>query len=141
MGYNFQTVYTSCSEQVKLRNSVQDNRAFTLDDSYIETAIYNLFRIDILNYIRTKTTLAKEFHIQPSEIDKMPVWEYEIFMSELNKMIKEENERNKKDMDAAGLENAKKMSDPKYMANQQRAMQRQSMSSIPKMPSMNIPKL
>ena len=89
--------------------------------------------------MQIKTTLAKEFHIQPSEIDKMPAWEFELFMQELNRMVKEENEKNKQEMDKAGLDKAQRMSDPKYMANQQRAMQRQTMSSIPKLPSM--PKL
>lgn len=95
----------------------------------------------MINYIKVKTTLAKEFHIQPSEIDKMPAWEYELFMKELNNMVKEENEKNKQEMDKAGLDKAQKMSDPKYMANQQRAMQKQSMSSIPKMPNIKMPKM
>ena len=131
-------------EQVKLRSSELDRVSDSLsdkkvssvlDNTYIEFAIFGLFKIDLINYVTVKTTLAKEFHIQPSEIDKMPAWEYELFMQELNRMVKEENEKNKKEMDAAGLDKAQKMSDPKYMASQQRSM-------MPKMPNMgNIPKL
>ena len=75
--------------------------------------------------------MAKEFHIQPSEIDAMPVWEYEIFMKELNDIIKEENEKQQKEMDKAGIKDAKKMSDPKNI-------QRMQNSAMPKMPSINM---
>ena len=97
--------------------------------------MFSMFKLDLINYVKVKTTLAKEFHIQPSEIDKMPAWEYEMFMQELNRMVKEENEKHKKEMDASGIENAKKMSDPRYISKQQKQM-------MPKMPSMgSIPKL
>lgn len=107
-----------------------------LDNSYLETAIFGLFRIDILNFIKVKSILAKEFHIQPSEIDAMPAWEYELFMREINQAVKEENERNKAEMDKAGYDKAQKMSDPKYaqkMANSQ-------MPKMPNMGSMKMPK-
>ena len=109
-----------------------------LDNSYIEFAIFGLFKIDLINYIKIKTTLAKEFHIQPSEIDRMPAWEYELFMQELNRMVKEENEKNKQEMDKAGLDKAQKMSDPNYMAKQQRQMmpKMSNFGSMPKMPKM-----
>ena len=62
----------------------------------------------------------------------MPAWEYELFMKEINQAVKEENERNKAEMDKAGYDKAQKMSDPKYIER----MQRQSMRQMPKMPSM-----
>ena len=84
-----------------------------------------------------KSILAKEFHIQPSEIDKMPAWEYELFMKEINQAVKEENERNQKEMDKAGIDKMQKMQNPNYM----KSMQKQSMPRMDnfKMPSM--PKL
>ena len=66
----------------------------------------------MLNYVKVKSILAKEFHIQPSELDRMPAWEYELFVKEINQAVKEENERNQKEMDKAGIDKAKKMSDP-----------------------------
>ena len=51
-----------------------------------------LFRIDIVNFIKIKAILSKEFHIQPSEIEMMPAWEYEMFVKELNNIVKEEND-------------------------------------------------
>ena len=117
-------------------SSVQDRTDnIVLDNTYIETAIFGLFRIDLINYIKVKSILAKEFHIQPSEIDKMPAWEYELFMREINQAVKEENDRNKKEMDNAGIDKVQKMSDPKYMQSMQNKY-------TPKMPSMpSIPKL
>lgn len=83
-----------------------------IDTTYIETAIFSLFKIDVLNYIKTKAVLSKEFHIQPSEIDLMPAWEYEIFIQEINSLVKEENDKNKKEMDRAGYD---KINDKNYM--------------------------
>ena len=76
--------------------------------------------------------LAKDFHIQPSELDNMPAWEYDLFIKEINSMVKEENERNQSEMDKAGYKDMKKMSDPRYS-------QRMANKSMPKMPS--IPKM
>lgn len=105
-----------------------------IDNSFIESAIFGLFKIDLINYIKVKSILAKEFHIQPSEIDAMPAWEYELFMKEINNAVKEENERNQKEMDKVGLDKAQKMSDPKYA-------QRMAQNQMPKMPKMpQLPK-
>lgn len=111
---------------------MDQNRSKLLDNSFIETAIFGLFKIDIINYIKVKAILSKEFHIQPSEIDLMPAWEYELFMKELNQAVKEENERNKSEMDKAGYDKYdryQKMSDPKYA-------QKMAQSQMPKMPNM-----
>ena len=62
----------------------------------------------------------------------MSAWEYDLFIKEINLMVKEENERNHQEMDKAGYKDMKKMSDQNYykkMAN----------NSISKMP--NIPKM
>lgn len=75
-----------------------------------------------MNFVKVKAVFAKDFHIPPSELDKMPAWEYELFMEEVNKLVKEENERNQKEMDGGKYKDIKKMSNPKYaqrMANKQ----------------------
>lgn len=70
----------------------------------------------------------------------MFAWEYELFTKEINNAVKEENEKNQKEMDKAGLDKAQKMSDPKYIERQQRSMQNNYGSfKMPKMPS--IPKI
>ena len=126
---------THSSVLAKLRSLDLDKDPTSfLDNTYIESAIFGLFRIDLINFIKVKSILAKEFHIQPSEIDRMPAWEYELFMKEINQAVKEENERNKVEMDKAGYNKAQKMSDPKYLER----MQKQSMPKMSdfKMPSM-----
>lgn len=102
------------SEAAKAQDRIE------LDNTYIESAIFGLFRIDLINYIKVKSILAKEFHIQPSEIDRMPAWEYELFMKEINQAVKEENERNQKEMDKAGIDKAQKMNDPKHINKMQK---------------------
>ena len=87
-----------------------------------------------MNFISTKAILAKEFHLSPSEFDNMPAWEYELFMKEINRAVKEENERNKQEMDKAGINDAKKYSNPSYINKMQKGM-------IPKMPSISIPNI
>lgn len=106
-----------------------ENDKIVLDNSYIEMAIFNLFKIDIINFIKTKAILAKEFHIQPSEMENMPAWEYEIFMKELNEAVKEDNERNKQEQDQYNINDIKKMSNPNNM-------RRMQSSFMPKMPSL-----
>jgi hypothetical protein len=126
--------YKNSSEAVKQRSLAQDNIK-TFDASYIEVAIYSLFMIDILNYVKVKSILAKEFHIQPSEIDKLPAWEYELFMKEINNAVKEENERHQAEMDKSGYDN------PKYFEQQQRNMERRTMRNMPNMSSFKMPSL
>ena len=59
----------------------------------MEQSIYSLYKIDLKNLVQNKVALVKNFYIQPSEIDRMPFWEYELFFKEVNKYVKEENKR------------------------------------------------
>ena len=43
----------------------------------MESVTYSLFLVDIRNLVRNKLNICKEYHIQPSEIDRMPFYEYE----------------------------------------------------------------
>lgn len=116
---------------------ISDNKY--LDQSYIEVAIYSLFKTDIVAYIKAKAILAKEFHIQPSEIDNMPVWEFEIFAQSINEAVKDENDRQKAEMDKAGISDAKKMADTNNITKMQKAATPQ-MPQMPKMPTVITPK-
>lgn len=64
----------------------------------------------------------------------MPAWEYEMFIRELNKIVKEENKRNQEEMDKAGYDKIGKMSDPKYFERMQN-------SSLSKFGSFKMPKM
>lgn len=61
----------------------------------MELAIYSLYQVDIRNLVRNKLNICKEYHIQPSEIDRMQFFDYEYMLEEINKDIKEQEKRNK----------------------------------------------
>lgn len=90
-----------------------------------------MFRINLVEHIKMKAALAKQFHIQPSEIDKMPYWEYEIFIKQINDLVKDENDKQKSEMDKYHVSEYMNMARPgninKMMSNAQ-----------PKMPNMNM---
>lgn len=75
-----------------------------------------------------KASLAKQFHIQPSEIDKMMYWEYEIFIHQLNDMVKDENDRQKAEMDKYHVDDYMKMAKSGNISKN---------IAHPKMPNMN----
>lgn len=83
--------------------------------------VIRLFIIDLAKLAELKATLAKNFHIQPSEIDRMVYWEYELFLQSMNDQVKEENDRQKAEMDKYHINehldavrpgNIRKMTDP-----------------------------
>ena len=94
----------------------------------IEFSIIKLFQVNLLNLIKNKVSLSKNFYIAPSEIDRMYYWEYEYLLEEVNNNIKTENEKNEKEYSKYG-----NMSPNSMMKNAQ--------SQMPRMPSMNIPKM
>lgn len=61
----------------------------------------------------------------------MPMWEYELFISELNNQVKEENDQQQREMDKYNIPDTKKL------ANPSNAMKSYG-GNIPKIPS--IPK-
>lgn len=99
-----------------------------LDNSYIESAIFGLWRINIVGLIKTKASLTKNFHISPVEIDKMVYWEYEMWINALNDQIEEENKNQQSEMD-------------KYDVSKYQKMVQNPSKMIPKMPSMKMPKI
>lgn len=103
----------------------------------MESAIFALFKIDIINYIKNKAALSKNFHIQPSEIDAMPTWEYEYFMMALNDLVSEENDAQKKEMDKYNINDYKKLADPNTHKNMAKGTKLPDM----KMPDMRMPSM
>lgn len=113
--------------------SLQRQRSSVLDNTFLEKVIYNLFQIDIVSLISNKVQLAKNFHIQPSEIDKMCMWEYELFMKELNEVVKKENKEQKAEMDKYDVKGMQKMANPNSMSKM--------MPKMPDMSSIKMPKI
>lgn len=109
----------------------QDNKQ-EFDGSFIEVLLFGLFKINIANLIKVKAALSKEFHIQPSEIDLMPFWEYELFVQEINNAVKEDNKRQEQGSSSENLQNV-----PGYkevMAAQRMSKSNMKMPSMPSMP-------
>ena len=57
----------------------------------------------------------------------MPMWEYELFIQYLNEAVKEDNDKQQKEMDKYNIKDYKKYSDPSKIGKNY---------PIPKMPSM-----
>ncbi len=82
--------------------------------------------------VRNKLNICKEYHIQPSEVDRVPYYEYEYWISEITDDKKEQEEENKKREQEQG-----KYKNPPKMPSIP------SLPSAPKMPSIpqvSIPK-
>ena len=103
------------SSRLNLKLKSSDRDKLILNQAYIEYDIFSLFKIDLINLIKIKASLAKNFHIQPSEIDRMFMWEYEMFIEELNDQVKEENKRQQDEMDKYHINDIQKMTNPKNM--------------------------
>lgn len=86
-----------------------------LDNSFIETAIFALYRVNIIDHIRLLASLTKQFHIPPKSFDEMPYWEYEIYLKVLNDLVKEENDAQKSEMDKYHVSEYSKMTSPSNM--------------------------
>jgi len=111
-----------------------------LKEADIEYAIIRLFIIDISRLIELKATLSKNFHIQPSEIDRMPYWEYEYYLDALNKQVQEENEKQQAEMDKYGVKEHLDAARPGNIKNMMTAAQPR-MPSMPNFGSMKAPSM
>jgi hypothetical protein len=96
----------------------------------LESSVIKLFQINLINLIKNKVGLSKNFNIPPSEIDRMYYWEYEYLLEEVNSNIKEENERQEKENGKYGDINPRSM-----MRNAHSMMPKSSGFSTPKIPS------
>lgn len=106
------------------------NNRVKIDNSYIEGAIFTLFKINIVEHVKVKAILAKQFHIQPSEIDNMTYWEYEIFVKHINDLVEAENKQQEQAMDKYHVDEYMNMARPGNM-------QKMISNSQPKMPDMS----
>lgn len=79
---------------------------------------YSLFKVNIENLVQNKAQLAYSCHTQPSEIDRMPYWEYELYMKSISKIIEDENKRQEE------AEKGHSASNRDYMRQAQRSMPR-----------------
>ena len=70
-----------------------------LYDGYL-LLVYAIFRIDVEQMYKNFLYICKDYHLQPSEINKMPYYQYELYLEEIKAVQKEqekENERQEKE--------------------------------------------
>lgn len=63
----------------------------------MESALYSIWAINLRNLARNKLHICREWHIQPSEIDKLPYYQYEEYLELIQEHNKEEEKRRKQD--------------------------------------------
>ena len=99
----------------------------------MDQALYSILRVNLRNLVKNKLYICKEWHIQPSEIDKMIYFEYEWMLDDINEDHKEQEKRSKEeqkqyDSMKKGMPNMNNM-----MSNINKGM--------PQLPKISIPKL
>ena len=88
-----------------------------------------MYQVSTENSVKNNLYICKDYHIQPSEINKMPYYQYEIILEEINAIVKEqEKERDRQEKEHAAMQ---KNMNPASMMN---SMNRN-------MPNMNMPKV
>lgn len=55
-----------------------------------------MWSIDVRNLVKNKLLICRDWHIQPSEIDKMPYYEYETYRDTIQEIVKKEEEERKR---------------------------------------------
>lgn len=75
----------------------------------MEFAVFSMFRVDIRNLVKNRLYIAKDFNIQPSEIARMPYYEYEFLLEDIKEFAEEEKKRNKEQEDKYGNMNPSSM--------------------------------
>ncbi len=110
-----------------------------------------MYCINLENLIKNKIYIAKEYHIQPSEIDRLPFYEYEIYLEQLNIIAKKQEEENKRQqeeydgmrssMNPARMMNTMQNSNNSPMKAPKVSAPTMPTVSMPKMPTISIPKL
>ena len=62
----------------------------------MELALYSILTIDVRSLAKNKLFICKEYHYSPEYIDKLPFYEYEWLIEDINEMRKQEEEERKK---------------------------------------------
>lgn len=90
--------------------------------------LLTLFQVDLDNYQKIKFAFMYHLHINPSEVDAWPYWEYEKQVEILVDVIKKKNAQEEKSQREANA------GDPSKQAS---SFMQKAQSSMPKMPSGN----
>lgn len=64
----------------------------------MESAVYSIYKVSVVASVRNDLFICREYHIQPSEILRMPYWIYEEYLANI-KDIQKKEEKEQKDQD------------------------------------------
>lgn len=103
------------------------------DNLFMMNLIYATFQINYEQAVKTTLYIGKEYNLARSEILKMPYFEYEIILEEINAIQKEQEKRNKEQ--EKDQSNMMKQFNPNSMMNN---INRNMNMSMPKV---NMPKI
>lgn len=103
---------------------------------WIGFTIIKAFIVNLRNLTKNKLFICKEYHIQPSEIDRMQFWEYEWYTDEIKEITKEQ-EKQQKQQEKEQNAMMGSMNPSSMMRSVQSSMPN---ISAPKMPTVNMPK-
>lgn len=59
----------------------------------MESVLYSMWSIDVRNLVQNKFIICREYHIQPSEIDKMFMYEYEYLLEDIRDYVKKQEKQ------------------------------------------------
>ena len=96
----------------------------------MDQALYSMLRVNLRSLAKSKLFICKDWHIQPSEVDKLSYYEYEELIEDINEYNKEQEKRSKQEQEEYNL----MMSTMPNVNN----MQKNLMSGM-KLPKMSIP--
>ena len=88
----------------------------------MELALYSILTIDVRGLAKNKLNICKEYNYSPDYIDKMPFYEYEWLIQDINEIHKKEEEERKK------------------QEKEHNSYKPPKMPSAPKMPTIRIPR-
>ncbi len=98
--------------------------------------MFSMFQIDLENYFEVKYILLKQINIQPSEIELLPYYEYELLIENHQKYM--EKEREAREEEEKGQKGQTYNTD-KYMKDAKKMVQQPKMPNMPS--GMSMPKL
>ena len=61
----------------------------------MELSHYFQWKLDIKNLVQSKAWLLKNYHLQPSEVNNMDLWEWQLLIDEINDLNKHEQKEQK----------------------------------------------
>lgn len=119
-----------------LNEQENDSVRSKFEAPWIGFTIIKAFIVNLRNLTKNKLFICKEYHIQPSEIDRMQFWEYEWYTDEIKEITKEQ-EKQQKQQEKEQNAMMGSMNPSSMMRNVQSSMPN---IAAPKMPTVNMPK-